>query len=185
MRPAKGESAQNGRPAGVRYLKRTYPPADSRRVTTEGRATQRRRAGCGLLAIALLALAGAAGCSRGDAAPRGRVVKVHERDFKLTASVERVHAGLVTFRVHNTGPSTHEFLVSRSEVPADALPLRANALSVNEDSKQLHAVDEIGELRLGSTHELTVRLTPGRYALFCNLEGHYRGGMYVTLDVVA
>ena len=35
-------------------------------------------------------------------------------------------------------------------------------------------------MRLGATRDLTLQaLTPGHYVLFCNLYGHYRGGMYV------
>jgi uncharacterized cupredoxin-like copper-binding protein len=141
------------------------------------------RAGIRLVTIVLLAAAVAAGCSRGDAAPRGKVVDVHEHDFVMTAKVTTVHAGLVTFRVRNSGPSTHEFLVDRTAVAADALPLRANAISVDEDSKLLHPVGSLGQIRLGATRELTLRLEPGRYVLFCNLEGHYRGGMFVTVEV--
>jgi uncharacterized cupredoxin-like copper-binding protein len=108
---------------------------------------------------------------------------VYEHDFKLTTFVERVPAGLVTFRVHNSGPSTHEFLVDRSDVPADALPLQPSQLSVNEESPLLDNLGELREVRLGSTRELTLRLQPGQYVVFCNLEGHYRGGMYAALEV--
>jgi uncharacterized cupredoxin-like copper-binding protein len=145
-----------------------------------GRAHQRRCAGA--VAIALLAIGAAAGCSRGDAAPRGTVIKVVTSDFKLATSVEKVHAGLVTFRVHNLGASTHEFVVDRTNLRADALPLRANGISANEDAKQLHAVGEIGDIRLDTTRELTVSLKPGHYAMYCNLSGHYRGGMYADIE---
>ena len=134
--------------------------------------------------MVLLAAASTSGCSRGDAAPRGKVVDVHERDFAITAKVTTVHAGLVTFRVANSGPSTHEFLVDRTSAAADALPLRADDITVDEDSKLLHPVGSLGEIRLGATRELTLRLDPGRYVLFCNLEGHYRGGMFVPVEVI-
>ena len=152
-------------------------------MNSRGRKSARGRAVLGAVAVALVSALTAAGCSRGDAAPRGFVVNVQERDFKLTASTEKVRAGLVTFRVHNSGPSTHEFLVDRTDVPADALPLRANGISVNEEAKQLRDVGEMSGVRLGQTRELTLTLKPGRYALFCNLEGHYRGGMYVSVEV--
>jgi hypothetical protein len=152
-------------------------------MNSQGREQRRRHAAFGLALVAMLVGAVATGCSRGDAAPRGRVVNVYERDFKLTTLVERVPAGLVTFRVHNSGPSTHEFLVDRSDVSADALPLRPSQLSVNEESPQLDNLGELREVRLGSTRELTLRLQPGHYVVFCNLEGHYRGGMYAALEV--
>ncbi len=35
----------------------------------------------------------------------------------------------------------------------------------------------------GSVRELNVHLRPGRYVLFCNMSGHYLGGMHTTLVV--
>ena len=104
-------------------------------------------------------------------------------DFKLSTKTTKVPAGYVTFRIRNTGPSTHEFVVDRTDVAADALPLRANDITVDEDSKQLHAAGELAEIRLDTTRDLTLDLKPGHYVLFCNLEGHYRGGMYAALEV--
>jgi uncharacterized cupredoxin-like copper-binding protein len=133
--------------------------------------------------VAALLVAVAAACSRGDATPRGTLVGVHLTDFKLSAKVPSVKAGYVTFRINNTGPSTHEFVVNRTENAADALPLRANDITVNEDSKKLRAVGELGEIRLDSTRDLTLDMKPGHYVLYCNLEGHYRGGMFASFEV--
>jgi uncharacterized cupredoxin-like copper-binding protein len=129
----------------------------------------------------LVGIAGA--CSRGDAAPRGVLIVVHEHDFSLTTDVMSVRAGLVTFRVENRGPSTHEFIVARTNVSDDALPLQKDDLTVDEDSPKLREVDSLDAVRLGQTRELTVKLAPGQYVLFCNLSGHYRGGMYATVEV--
>jgi uncharacterized cupredoxin-like copper-binding protein len=148
----------------------------------EGRVDRRRRAAA-VAALGLLAVVAAAGCSRGDAAPRGTLVDVHEEDFKLTTETVLVPAGLVTFRVHNTGPSTHEFNVDRTGLAADALPLRADGLSANEDSKRLVNIGGMDGIRLDTTRLLTLRLTPGHYVLYCNLEGHYLGGMYAMVQV--
>jgi uncharacterized cupredoxin-like copper-binding protein len=149
-----------------------------------GRVNRSRRAGA-VLALGLLAVVAAAGCTRGDAAPQGTVVKVRIEDFKFTTQTVLVPAGLVTFRVHNFGPSTHEFVVVRTDLAADALPRRTDGLSVNEDSKRLKDVGEIGDLPLGSTRSVTLRLAPGHYVMFCNLEGHYLGGMYAMVEVKA
>jgi uncharacterized cupredoxin-like copper-binding protein len=149
-----------------------------------GRRTGWRRA-ASVLTLGLLAAVAAAGCTRGDAAPQGTRVEVHESDFKLTTSTVLVPAGLVTFRVHNSGPSTHEFNVDRTDVAADALPLRADGLSVNEDSKRLKNVGGADDIRMGATQDLTLNLAPGHYVLYCNLEGHYLGGMYAIVQVKA
>jgi uncharacterized cupredoxin-like copper-binding protein len=125
----------------------------------------------------------AAACSRGDAAPKGAPVNVKEHDFALTTDVPVVHAGYVTFRVRNSGASTHEFIVARTDVAADALPLQKNDISVNEDSPRIHEAGSISEIRLNATRVLTLKLPAGHYVLFCNLSGHYRGGMYALLTV--
>jgi hypothetical protein len=147
-----------------------------------GESPDRRAAGGLRIVAAFLVLAGAA-CSRGDATPRGTLVAVKVSDFKLVTTIEKVPSGYVTFRIHNAGPSTHEFIVDRTDVAADALPLRVNGLTVNEDSKKVHAAGELGAIRLDSTRDLTLRLKPGNYVLYCNLEGHYRGGMYANIEV--
>jgi uncharacterized cupredoxin-like copper-binding protein len=152
-------------------------------MKSTGRANRTARAGSLLLAAVVLIPLLAASCSRGEAAPRGKVVAVEESDFKLTTTVLLVHAGLVTFQVHNAGPSTHEFNVDRTDLAADSLPLRADALSVNEDSKRLHVVGGMDGIRMDATRELTLRLSPGHYVMFCNLEGHYLGGMHALIQV--
>ena len=158
----------------------------SKFVREPGRALRHRRvATAGLRVVAGLCLVVAAACSRGDATPRGTLVNVKLEDFKLTTQRVAVPTGYVTFRIRNAGPSTHEFIVARSELAADALPLRANGITVDEDSKRLHPAGELGDIRLDSTRDLTLKLTPGHYVLYCNLEGHYRGGMFAIVEVTS
>ena len=88
------------------------------------------------------------------------------------------------FRIENRGPSTHEFVVVRTDVPAGGLPLGPDGLRVDEDSPLLHHTGELDEVQLGSSGTLVLRLPPGHYALICNLEGHYLGGMHLALDSV-
>jgi uncharacterized cupredoxin-like copper-binding protein len=125
----------------------------------------------------------AAACSRGDAAPKGAPVNVREHDFALTTDAQLVRAGYVTFHVRSAGPSTHEFIVARTDVAADALPLHKNDITVDEHSPRLHEVGSLAEVRLGATRNLTLKLPAGHYVMFCNLSGHYRGGMYALLTV--
>lgn len=158
--------------------------ADLHVVRERGRTLRHGRVvTAGLRAVGALLVVVAAACSRGDATSRGTLVPVHTSDFKLTVGRLAVPAGYVTFRVHNTGPSTHEFIVTRTDIAADALPLRANGITVDEDSKRLHPAGQLGEIRLDATRDLTLKLEPGQYDVFCNLEGHYRGGMYAVVEV--
>jgi len=131
------------------------------------------------------ALSGLAGCAAGGSTARGTRVVVVERDFKLSASTLSMPAGTVTFHVENHGPSTHEFVVDETFYAAASLPLQKNGLQVNEDSARLRAADSIPSLRVGTTHDLTMQLEPGHYVMFCNLEGHYQGGMRLGFDVTS
>jgi uncharacterized cupredoxin-like copper-binding protein len=161
--------------------------ADISRVTgtelTRGRVGRERRTRG--LAVLVLVVAGLSGCaSHGSSAGGARVVVV-EHDFGLVASPVSVRAGTVTLHIENHGPSTHELNVDETSFRSGALPLRQNGLQVNEDSAQLHPVDSISGIRVGTTQDLTLHLAPGRYVLFSNLEGHYLGGMHVGLDVTS
>jgi uncharacterized cupredoxin-like copper-binding protein len=126
-----------------------------------------------------LALNTVAGASSG---PR-TTVRITQHDFGLKGRSLDFPAGTVTFEVHNQGPSTHEFNVDRTGVSDDNLPLRADGLTVDEDSPLLHRVDSLNAISDGSTQDLTVQLPQGHYVLYCNLEGHYLGGMHLSLTV--
>jgi len=127
----------------------------------------------------LLACAAVAGCGKSSprppAAAAGPVVAVTERDFHIEGPT-RLKAGPVTLRVHNEGPDQHELIV----VPTTSgrLPLRADGLTVAEEAI---AESEPGSLEPGepgAVRYLHLNLAPGRYILFCNMEGHYMGGMH-------
>jgi uncharacterized cupredoxin-like copper-binding protein len=63
------------------------------------------------------------------------------------------------------------------------LPIGPDGLSVNED--WLSSMGEIEETPPGWTGMLSLTLPPGHYVFFCNLEGHYLGGMHAALQVTA
>ena len=44
-------------------------------------------------------------------------------------------------------------------------------------------IAEIEEMAPGKTGAVTLDLPPGRYAMFCNVPGHYAAGMYGRLKV--
>jgi uncharacterized cupredoxin-like copper-binding protein len=130
---------------------------------------------------ALAALAGAA-CG-GRRPPASPVVRAWLRDFTITASRTTLPAGSILFRIHNWGPDTHEFVVVRTDLPADRLPLQADGLTVDEESPRLHPVGADESVEIEDTDSLLLRLPPGHYVVFCNLEGHYLGGMHLALEV--
>jgi hypothetical protein len=134
-----------------------------------------------LLAVALAAAVLLGGCAGGrSSAPAGRIVHVSERDFRITAP-RTLPPGPVRLIVHNRGPDTHELLVVRLLDPR--LPLRGDGLTVNEDAIAPETVGSLEPGQPGATRELDVSLNPGTYELFCNMSGHFMGGMHTLITV--
>jgi uncharacterized cupredoxin-like copper-binding protein len=123
-----------------------------------------------------------AACGPAEPAASGPVFDVTIRDFKVRPSGPMAQAGVVTLSVSNIGPTTHEFVVVRTDLPDGELPIGADGLSVDED--RLDDVDEIEAVEDGSTEQVTARMGPGRYVFFCNFEGHYLAGMHAAVRVV-
>lgn len=132
------------------------------------------------VAVTLLALVA---CSDQPAAPPGPVVPIVLEDYRIRSSVTTVSAGTVTFNVYSKGPSTHELAVFETTRPADQLPLGSDGLRIDEDSSLLREAGELEQVDIGETEAFALRLTPGTYVLVCNMEGHYLGGMRLSLVV--
>jgi hypothetical protein len=119
---------------------------------------QARLAGA-LLALALAALAQAAG-----AAARGpSFVQVTEKEWSLVLSRQSVRSGAVVVELLNFGMDAHNLALLRKTPGAKAV--RWPRLSHNGRA------------------ERTLRLQPGRYALWCTLPGHRARGMSAVLTV--
>ena len=154
--------------------------ADNHKVRALRSLPVRLTIGVGLSALAMALLAA---CSSGSShqAVRAPGVRVKERDFRITIAPKRVRAGAVRLVVSNQGPDTHELLIVRS--PRPDLPLRSDGLTIDEAALDSATVGVIEGKGPGTSEELLVHLKPGRYELFCNMAGHYLGGMRATLVV--
>jgi hypothetical protein len=144
------------------------------------RAKPLRSSGAALGALAALVLATGCGSAGSDNAG-ARVVNLTEKDFRISAPA-RVPAGEVILRVRNDGPDEHELIAAR--VPDNwKLPLRGDGFTVDEDAVQS---SELGALEPGvpnETRTLRLKLTPGRYFFYCNMAGHFMGGMHADVVV--
>jgi hypothetical protein len=146
--------------------------------------TRARRRWALALVLAALALAvPLAVARRHEATPRGTPVDVLLEDFKVRQDAAVVPAGTVSFRILNHGPTTHQLLVVRTDRAPDKLPLQRDGLTVNEDAPGMDFLDEAQGLDIDDRKTLVLRLAPGNYVLYCNLEGHYLGGMYAALTI--
>jgi len=125
----------------------------------------------------------ASACSGAHAAG-GRdatVVRITERDFRIHMPA-RIPAGNVRLVVTNHGPDQHELIVVRTA--GGELPLRSDGATVDEDALDPVTVGVLEAGAVGSVRELDVLLRPGRYEVFCNMAGHYLGGMSAEFSVV-
>jgi uncharacterized cupredoxin-like copper-binding protein len=146
--------------------------------------TRRRWAWALALVLAVLALVVPLTLARRhDPTPRGTPVNVLLEDFSLRRDVDVVPAGTVRFRILNQGPTTHELSVIRTDRAPDKLPLQRDGLTINEDAPGMDFLDEAEGLDIGDRRTLALRLAAGNYVLYCNMEGHYLGGMHAALTV--
>jgi uncharacterized cupredoxin-like copper-binding protein len=146
--------------------------------------TRRRWAWALALVPAVLALAVPLTLARRhDPTPRGTPVNVLLEDFTLRRDVDVVPAGTVRFRILNQGPTTHELSVIRTDRAPDKLPLQRDGLTINEDAPGMDFLDEAEGLDIGDRRTLVLHLPAGNYVLYCNMEGHYLGGMHAAFTV--
>ena len=104
-----------------------------------------------------------------------------ERDFRISATPARVASGDVVLSVRNRGPEHQEFIVVRAR--DTELPLRADGVTVDEEALERVKVGGLEPAAPGRVRELRLHLAPGRYEMFCNMAGHYLGGMEADLEV--
>ena len=101
------------------------------------------------------------------------------KEYSIQLSSTDAPAGSVTFTVTNSGTMVHEFVVLKTDVQAAALPVANGA--VNEDDYT--SMGEVADLEPGASGTLAATLSPGHYAIICNLPGHVAQGMVADFTV--
>jgi uncharacterized cupredoxin-like copper-binding protein len=144
------------------------------------------RAGYAAVGLAVLAI-GAAGCGGDDnndngsastpastpaapttttqakttpAAGGGGAVTVAESEFKLAPKDATAKAGTVTVTAKNDGQIVHDLEVEGNGVEK-----------------------KTANLQPGSSGKLTLNLKPGKYEMYCSIDGHRASGMEGTITV--
>ncbi len=135
---------------------------------------------CGLVLAAAVVPLLVSGSGHAATLRNERVLRVTERDFHIAAPTT-VAPGTVDLSVHNDGPDTHELIVVRAN--GKPLPLRRDGLTVDEEALASRTVATFEGSGAGGGRSEQVHLPPGTYVLFCNMAGHYLGGMHTTLVV--
>jgi len=147
-----------------------------------------------LVAIAVLSLA-IVGCTAAGTSPSpdggggATTVAVTVTEWAVAPDSNSVPAGEVTFEVTNDGPADiHEFVILKTDLDAADLPVDENG-AVTEDGEGIEVIDEIEDLPVGETQEVTATLEAGSYVLLCNIwdetegEAHYGMGMRTSFSV--
>ena len=160
-------------------------------------ARTRVHPGIAWLVICGVAVSACGGAQQGgsSAAPEasaeapGSTVGVTLQEWAVVPDADSVPAGQVTFSVTNNGPEdVHEFVILRTDLEPGALPTDESG-AVTEDAEGMAVVDEIEDLAIGATQEVTAPLTAGKYVLLCNVysaeeqEAHYQLGMRTPFTV--
>jgi hypothetical protein len=114
--------------------------------------------------------------------PSAGDVAVSETDYRI-AMATSLRAGQHTFAFTNNGKQDHEFLLFRTDLPANALPVDANGRVVEESLLLHNVVDSGNGLKVGGTQSLPAKLVPGHYVAVCNLTDHYKLGMKLDVTV--
>jgi uncharacterized cupredoxin-like copper-binding protein len=144
----------------------------------------------GVAAAMLVSCASDGGSSAdGGAATDGATtVDVTVQEFSVNPSTDSAPAGEVIFSITNDGPDDiHELVVIRTDLDPAELPTDENG-AVDEEGEGVEVVDEIEEIPVGETQQLTVTLEAGSYALICNRfdqdenEAHYEMGMHAGFE---
>ena len=136
-----------------------------------------------MLALTCLALSslGAASCNDSNGTPSAGegAISASVKDYEIALASVSATSGEVSFSIENQGPSTHEFVVIRSDTPPDQLPVESGLIS--EDGIDL--VGEAEDIAPSTTAELILDLQPGAYVIMCNISGHYEKGMHTGFTV--
>jgi uncharacterized cupredoxin-like copper-binding protein len=128
-----------------------------------------------------------AACSSG---PTSGPVSATVKEWQIDLSSTSLKAGAITFNITNAGDKEHEFVIRKTDLKSDKLPLNVDG-EVSEEATELTEVgdpSELAEIKSGtSNNSLTVTLQPGHYVIFCNLHVddllHYQKGMRIDFDV--
>lgn len=175
-------------------------PADTRRLPRT-------------LLVLCLGLAAASGAlafaAIGDGAvataPGSERLEVSFDEWSVETAGDPIEAGPVTVAVENRGAVDHELLILKTNLPAGELPQGISGpnpklagdlvlgrphqhVSTNDSYAVLDRAPDRNtrdHIQPGERIAVEVELTPGDYALYCNLPGHYNRGQFTSLTATA
>jgi uncharacterized cupredoxin-like copper-binding protein len=116
------------------------------------------------------------GASPVTATTTAATVTVTMSEWQLRAVPGKAAAGKVTFLVKNAGKLRHEFVVIKTDLAPNALPVKNGRASEKGGKGEIY-------LQPGAAKKLTLNLASGKYVLICNFKTHYSRGVAAGLAV--
>jgi uncharacterized cupredoxin-like copper-binding protein len=142
-----------------------------------------------IFALSACAASGGASATSAVGESGGTDVAVTLQEWAVVPDAESAPAGDVTFTVTNDGPEdVHEFVILATDLDPGDLPTDEHG-AVDEEGEGMEVVDEVEDIPVGESQDLTVNLDPGSYVLLCNIysededEAHYQMGMRTAFEV--
>ena len=133
--------------------------------------------------VALVVLVfGLAACGGATAQPAANTVILSDWTIKTPAQVK---PGTYTYTItNNSGPTTHELLVFKSDLGPAAYPMTGG--NITEDGAGITKISDGEDLAPGQKQQRTIDLTqPGKYLFVCNLPAHFGQGMHTAVTVAS
>lgn len=133
-----------------------------------------------LWGVLLVAAVVATACGSATSAAPAATVTTTLTDKAIAVDQTSVANGTVTFKVVNAGTVVHSLVVLKTSVPHDKIAADPKDASRVD---QTGAVRETGQIAVGGSKDLSVKLAPGSYVLVCNEPAHYAIGMHIPFNV--
>jgi uncharacterized cupredoxin-like copper-binding protein len=112
----------------------------------------------------------------------GKSVEIKMGEYFFDPKDVTVTAGKVKITAPNTGKLLHELVLLKTN--KDPGSFKASGGEVDEKALEDSGIEipgEIADVDPGKTKSATIDLSPGKYAMICNVSGHYKAGMYGSL----
>jgi uncharacterized cupredoxin-like copper-binding protein len=110
-------------------------------------------------------------------------VTVTESEYKIQVDPKSVEPSELSFILTNQGTMPHEFVIIKTDLAADKLPVDSSTSTVNESDSRVTKVYRYDQYPPNQSNLVHLHLDPGRYVFICNLPAHYSQGMRVDFTV--
>ncbi len=114
----------------------------------------------------------------------GTVIGVNESEYTIRLNRRTAPGGEMKLILMNEGDIAHQFVVVKTELLAEDLPISDNSFA-DTQADGVELVYKQEAYPPGEEKELELTLDPGHYVFLCNLPGHYARGMRVDFVAAA